>query len=229
MSGLVADDGYLSALARELAADALERFLRYVQIDTTLDPRSTSYPSTEKQFDLLRLLADECREAGLADVALDENGYVTASVPATVDRVVPTLGLAAHVDTSPSVTGTGVKPQVVRYEGGDLALPGDPSQVLTPRDTPALAEHVGHELVTSDGTMLLGADDKAGVAEIMAAAAYLVRHPELEHGLIRVLFNRTRKSGAARTGSISRSSAPTSPTPSTGRTAARSRPRRSAP
>ena len=185
----MADDGYLSELARELAADALERFLRYVQIDTASDPKSTSYPSSEKQLDLLRLLADECREAGLADVLLDEYGYVTASVPATVERAVPTLGFAAHVDTYPGVTGTGVKPQVVRYEGGDLALPGDPTQVLSPRDTPALAEHVGHELVTSDGTTLLGADDKAGVAEIMAAAAYLVRHPEIEHGLIRVLFN----------------------------------------
>ena len=185
----VAEDGYLSELARELSADALERFLRYVQIDTASEPKSTSYPSTEKQLDLLRLLADECREAGLADVSLDENGYVTASVPATVERAVPTLGLAAHVDTYPGVTGTGVKPQVVRYEGGDLPLPGDPSQVLTPRDMPALDEHVGHELVTSDGTTLLGADDKAGVAEIMAAAAYLVRHPELEHGPIRLLFN----------------------------------------
>ena len=135
------------------------------------------------------MLADECREAGLADVLLDQHGYVMATVPATVDRAVPTLGLAAHVDTYPGVTGAGVKPQVVCYEGGRPALPGDPAQVLTPRDMPALSEHVGHELVTSDGTTLLGADDKAGVAEIMAAAAYLVRHPEIEHGPIRVLFN----------------------------------------
>ncbi len=189
MSGSMAGDGYLSELARELAADALERFLRYVQIDTASDPRSTSYPSSEKQLDLLRVLADECREAGLADVLLDQHGYVMASVPATVDRAVPTLGLAAHVDTYPGVTGAGVKPQVVSYKGGDLTLPGDPAQVLTPREMPALSEHVGHELVTSDGTTLLGADDKAGVAEIMAAAAYLVRHPEIEHGPIRVLFN----------------------------------------
>ncbi len=183
---MTATDGYLSELARELAADALERFLRYVQIDTASDPKSTSYPSSEKQLDLLRLLADECREAGLAEVQLDEHGYVTATVPATVDRAVPTIGFAAHVDTYPGVTGTGVKPQVVRYDGGDLALPGDPAQVLSRHD---LAEHVGHELVTSDGTTLLGADDKAGVAEIMAAAAYLIRHPEIEHGPIRVLFN----------------------------------------
>ncbi|MGZ4385246.1 MAG: peptidase T [Gaiellaceae bacterium] len=183
------DDGYLSDPARELAANALERFLRYVQIDTRSDPHSTSYPSTDKQLDLLRLLADECREAGLAEVGLDEHGYVMATVPPTVNRAIPTLGLIAHADTFPGVTGTDVKPQVIRYEGGDLALPGDPGQVLSPREMPLLSEHVGHELVTSDGTTLLGADDKAGVAEIMAAVAYLVRHPEIEHGRIRVLFN----------------------------------------
>src|ERR687892_1093853 len=184
----MADDGYLSDLARELAEDALERFLRYVLVDTRSDPHSTSYPSTEKQLDLLRLLADECREVGLQDVELDEHGYVMATVPATVDRETPALGLVAHVDTFPGVTGTGVKPQLVHYEGGDLPLPGDPSQVLTPRDMPLLEDHVGHRLVTSDGTTLLGADDKAGVAEIMAAAAYLVGHPELEHGRIRIGF-----------------------------------------
>ena len=183
------DDGYLSDLARELAADARDRLLRYVRIDTQSDPHSTSFPSTEKQLDLLRLLADECRELGLDDVELDEDGYVTATVPATVDGGAATVAFAAHVDTSPAVTGAGVKPQVVVYEGGDLPLPGDPAQVLTPRDMPLLSEHVGHELVTTDGTTLLGADDKAGVAEIMAAAAYLVSHPELEHGPIRLLFN----------------------------------------
>jgi tripeptide aminopeptidase len=182
------DDGYPSELARELAPDALERFLRYVQIDTQSDPRSTAFPSTEKQLDLLRLLADECRDLALEDVELDEHGYVMATVPATAEGKAPTIGFLAHVDTYPGVIGTGVKPQVVRYEGGDLPLPGDPAQVLTPRDMPLLADHVGHELVTSDGTTLLGADDKAGVAEIMAAAAYLVRHPELPHGRVRVAF-----------------------------------------
>src|SRR5918995_2793377 len=167
----MADDGYLSDLARELAADAIERFLRYVQIDTRSDSHSTSYPSTQKQLDLLRLLAEECRELGLEDVELDEHGYVMATVPATGGREAPTLGLVAHVDTYPGVTGTGVKPQVVRYEGGDLPLPGDPAQALNDRDMPLLADHVGHELITSDGTTLLGADDKAGVAEIMTAPA----------------------------------------------------------
>jgi tripeptide aminopeptidase len=184
----VPDDGYLSDLARELAGDALERFLRYVQIDTRSDPHSTTYPSTAKQLDLLRLLADECREVGLEDVELDEHGYVMATVSATVEGGAPTIGFVAHVDTYPGVTGTGVKPQVVRYEGGELPLPGDPAQVLTPQDMPLLSEHVGHELVTSDGTTLLGADDKAGVAEIMAAAGYLVRHPELPHARIRIGF-----------------------------------------
>jgi tripeptide aminopeptidase len=184
----VPDDGYLSDLARELAADAHGRFLRYVQVDTRSDPHSTTYPSTEKQLDLLRMLADECRELGLEDVELDEHGYVMATVPATVEGDAPTVGLVAHVDTFPGVTGTGVKPQVVRYEGGDLPLPGDPAEVLTPAEMPLLEEHVGHELVTSDGTTLLGADDKAGVAEIMAAAAYLVRHPELPHVRVRVGF-----------------------------------------
>src|SRR5919106_2581784 len=146
------DDGYLSDLARELAANARDRLLRYVRIDTQSDPHSTTFPSTEKQLDLLRLLADECRELGLEDVELDEHGYVTATLPATVDRDVPTLAFAAHVDTYPGVRGTGVKPQVIRYEGGDLPLPGDPAQALTPRDMPLLSEHVGHELVTTDGT-----------------------------------------------------------------------------
>jgi tripeptide aminopeptidase len=184
----VPDDGYLSDLARELAADALERFLRYTQVDTRSDPHSTTYPSTEKQLDLLRMLEGECRELGLEDVELDEHGYVMATVPATVNGNAPTIGLVAHVDTFPGVSGTGVKPQVVRYEGGELPLPGDPAQVLTPQDMPLLEEHVGHELVTSDGTTLLGADDKAGVAEIMAAAAYLVRNPELPHARLRVGF-----------------------------------------
>jgi tripeptide aminopeptidase len=181
-------DGYVSDLARELAQDALERLLRYVRIDTQSDPHSTTYPSTEKQLDLLRLLRDELRELGLDDVEMDEYGYVLATVPPTTDAPAPTLGLVAHVDTSSDVTGAGVKPQVFRYEGGDVALPGDPSQVLTPRDMPDLAEHEGHELVTTDGTTLLGADDKAGCAEIMAAAAYLLRHPEIPHGRIRVAF-----------------------------------------
>ena len=123
-------DQFVSDLARELAPDALERFLRYVRIDTQSDSHSESYPSTEKQLELSRLLVEELRELGLADAELDEHGYVFATVPATTGREVPTIGLVAHVDTVPGVPGAGVEPQVVRYEGGKLALPGDPTQVL---------------------------------------------------------------------------------------------------
>ncbi|HEY7207116.1 MAG TPA: peptidase T [Gaiellaceae bacterium] len=176
------------ALARQLAEDAAERFLRYVRIDTASDGDSTSYPSTEKQLDLQRVLVEELRTVGLADAELDEHGYVTATLPATVDREVPTIGLVAHVDTSPDVSGADVKPQRVRYEGGLLALPADPSQVLDPGEVPELATHTGHELITSDGTTLLGADDKAGVAEIVSAVAWLAAHPEVPHGRIRIAF-----------------------------------------
>src|SRR5262245_46062368 len=157
-------DGYTSELARELAADALERFLHYVQIDTQSDADSTSFPSTAKQLDLSRLLVDELRALGLDDARLDEHGYVFATLPATTDGAVATVGLVAHVDTSPAFTGARVRPLVHRYEGGDVPLPGDATQVLSPQESPDLANHVGHDIVTSDGTTLLGADDKAGVA-----------------------------------------------------------------
>jgi len=192
----VPEDGYTSALARETAPDALERFLRYVRIDTQSDPASETYPSTAKQLDLSRLLVEELRELGVEDAELSEHGYVLATLPATTARPVPTVGLIAHVDTVPGVSGTGVKPQVVRYAGGDLALPGNPLQTLRPADVPELENHVGHDLVTSDGTTLLGADDKGGVAEIMAAVAYLTRHPEIEHGRIRVAFTPDEEIGA---------------------------------
>jgi tripeptide aminopeptidase len=192
----VSDDGFTSELAREVAPDALDRFLRYVVIDTQSDPRSESYPSTPKQLDLSRLLVAELGELGLEDAHLDEHGYALATLPATVEREVPAIGLIAHVDTVPGVSGTGVKPQVVRYEGGELTLPGDARQVLSPDDMPELANHVGHDIVTSDGTTLLGADDKGGVAEIMAAVAYLIRHPEIEHGPIRIAFTPDEEIGA---------------------------------
>ncbi|HVM16066.1 MAG TPA: peptidase T [Gaiellaceae bacterium] len=193
-------DGYVSDLARELAADALERFLRYVRIDTQSDPHAGTYPSTEKQLDLSRLLVDELRAIGLEDAELTEGSVVMATIPATTDREVPAFGLIAHVDTSPELSGANVRPQVVRYEGGELPLPGDPQQVLRPDDLPELADHVGHELVTSDGTTLLGADNKAGVAEIVAAAAYLVAHPEIEHGPIRIGFTPDEEIGAGTDG-----------------------------
>ena len=173
--------------AAELAADAAERLIRYARIDTQSDEDSTTYPSTEKQLDLLRLLRGELEEIGLEDVVLDEHGYVTATIPATVDGDIPAIAFFAHVDTAREVTGANVNPQRFRYAGGDVEIGN--GHVIRPADSPQLAAHVGHELITTDGTTLLGADDKAGVAEIMAAAAYLVAHPEVPHGPIKVAFN----------------------------------------
>lgn len=170
----------------ELQEDVLERFLRYVQIDTTSDADSETYPSTAKQRDLGELLERELRELGLEDVELTQHGYVFASVPGTAG---PTVGLIAHMDTSSDESGTNVKPQVIRsYDGGDIVLPGDPRKVLRTSENPLLAERAGHDIVTTDGTTLLGADDKAGIAEIMGAVAYLCAHPEVEHAPIRVGF-----------------------------------------
>jgi len=177
-----------TTLAAELADDAAERLLRYVRIDTRSDEESDTYPSTEGQLDLLRLLRDELEEVGLADVTMDEHGYVTGTLPATVEHEVPIIALFAHVDTAREVSGAGVSPQRVRYEGGEIVL-GDSGQSIQPELSPELENHVGHELITTDGTTLLGADDKAGVAEIMAAAAYLVAHPEIPHGTVKVAFN----------------------------------------
>ncbi len=186
---------YPSPLAAELAEDVLDRFLRYVRIDTQSAEGQTVTPSTAKQLDLSRLLESELRELGLDDVRLDEHGYVYAGLAGKEGA--PAIGLIAHVDTSPDVTGTGVDPQVHRaYDGSPLVLPGDPAQVLDPSEQPKLAAKVGHDLVTSDGTTLLGADDKAGVAEIMAAVAYLSRHPELEHAPLRVCFTVDEEIGA---------------------------------
>ncbi len=174
----------------ELRERVLERFLRYVRIDTQSEEKSTTYPSTEKQLDLLRSLRDELLAIGLADASIDEWGYVMATVPATTSKPnVPTIGLLAHVDTSPEMPGAGVKPIVHRdYRGQDLMLPDDPSAVLRLADNPWLAEQIGHDIVTASGTTLLGADNKAGVAEIVSAAEYLSRHPEIAHGPIRIAF-----------------------------------------
>jgi tripeptide aminopeptidase len=176
------------ALAAELAEDAAARLLRYVRIDTQSDEDSDEYPSTAKQLDLLRLLLGELQELGLADAAIDEHGYVTATLPATVDREVPTVAFFAHVDTARECSGANVEPQRIRYEGGEIAL-GDSGQVIRPAESPELQHHVGHDVITTDGTTLLGADDKAGIAEIMAAAAYLLAHPDVPHGPVKVAFN----------------------------------------
>ena len=174
--------------AGQLAEEAAERFLRYVRIDTQSDEESETYPSTEKQLVLLGLIRDELEQIGLADAAIDEHGYVTASLPATVEHDVPPIAYFAHADTAREVSGAGVSPQRMRYGGGDIRL-GDSGQTISPEQSPELANHIGHELITTDGTTLLGADDKAGVAEIMAAVSYLAAHPEIPRGLLKVAFN----------------------------------------
>jgi len=176
----------LADIAFELQRDVLERFLRYVRIDTTSDQDSTTYPSTAKQRDLGEVLEGELRELGLDDVELTQHGYVFATVPGGAG---PTVGLIAHMDTSQDESGANVQPQVVEsWDGSDIVLPGDPDKVLRASENPILAARVGHDIVTTDGTTLLGADDKAGVAEIMGAVAYLVAHPEIEHAPLRIGF-----------------------------------------
>jgi tripeptide aminopeptidase len=184
-----------TTLAARLAEDAAERLLRYVRFDTQSDEESDTYPSTDGQLVLLRLLRDELAEVGLADAAIDEHGYVTATLRPTVEDEVPTIAWFAHVDTAREVSGANVSPQRVRYDGGDIEL-GDSGQTIRPELSPELANHVGHELITTDGTTLLGADDKAGVAEIMAAVAYLASQPEIPHGTVKVAFNPDEEIGA---------------------------------
>jgi tripeptide aminopeptidase len=175
-------------LPAQLAEDAAERLLRYVRYDTQSDEESDTYPSTDGQLVLLRALRDELEEVGISDASIDEHGYVTGTLPATVEHEVPTIALFAHVDTAREVSGAGVSPQRVRYEGGEIRL-GDSGQSIIPEQSPQLENHVGHELITTDGTTLLGADDKAGAAEIMAAVAHLVSHPEIPHGTVKIAFN----------------------------------------
>src|SRR5436309_4799630 len=168
----------------------LDRFLRYVRYYTQSNETSQTNPSTAKQLVLLTDLAAELRERGAADVSLDEHGYVMATIPpAAGAAAVPAIGFIAHVDTSPEMSGADVKPIVHRaYDGRDLVLPDAPDVVLRLKDIPELGEQMGHDIVTASGTTLLGADDKAGVAEIMTAAAFLLRHPEVAHGPVRVAF-----------------------------------------
>jgi tripeptide aminopeptidase len=166
-----------------------ERFLRYVVIDTQSDGASPTCPSTEKQKDLGALLAKELRGIGLADAHMDEHGYVYATIPANTDKRVPVICFCSHMDTSPDCTGTNVKPQIVKnYRGGDIVLPGDPAQIIRATEHPALADQIGNDIVTSDGTTLLGADNKAGLAEIMDAAHFLINNPQIRHGAIKILF-----------------------------------------
>ena len=166
-----------------------DRLVRYCKIDTTSDETSPTSPSTERQYDLLRLLVDELTEIGAADVRLTDYGAVLAAIPATIENDVETIALLAHVDTSPAFSGADVKPLIHRnYQGGNIVLPDDPEQVLTPENSPYLKDRIGDDIVTASGTTLLGADDKAGVAIVMAAAHHLLNHPEIPHGPIRIGF-----------------------------------------
>ena len=163
--------------------------MNYVQIDTQSDPNSDTQPTTEKQKDLSRLLVEELKQIGIADAELDEYGYVYATIPAKTDKDVPVICYCAHVDTAPDCSGTNVKPILhMQYTGADIVLPDDPTVVITTKDHPYLKERIGDDIITASGTTLLGADDKAGVAVIMDLAAYLVAHPEIKHGKIRILF-----------------------------------------
>ena len=166
----------------------LDRFLRYVSVDTQSDENSESQPSSAKQLDLLRMLRDELTAMGV-EATLDEYGYVMAKLPSNIDRKVPAVGFIAHVDTSPDASGANVRPQIIEnYDGGDIALKGVPGLFLKPSEFPELLGHKGETIITTDGTTLLGADDKAGVAEIMNAVQYMVEHPEFKHGEIRIGF-----------------------------------------
>jgi tripeptide aminopeptidase len=166
-----------------------ERFLRYVRIDTQSSHTSTTFPSTEKQKDLGRLLVQELREIGIADAHLDEHGYVYGTVPSNTTKRVPVICFCAHMDTSPDVTGKDVKPQIVRkYQGRDITLSADPTQVIRVADNPTLKDQIGNDIITTDGTTLLGADNKAGIAEIMDAVTILTNNPQIKHGTLRILF-----------------------------------------
>ncbi|RYE24791.1 MAG: peptidase T [Sphingobacteriales bacterium] len=166
-----------------------DRFMRYVQIDTQSDPASDTQPSTEKQKDLSRVLVEELHKIGINDAELDEHGYVYATIPATSSKNVPVLCYCSHVDTAPDCSGKGVKPILhMQYDGKDIVLPDDPTVVVSTKDHPYLKERIGDDIITASGTTLLGADDKAGVAIIMDLANYLVQHPEIQHGAIRILF-----------------------------------------
>ena len=170
-------------------SEVLDRFIRYVQIDTQSARDSETYPSTAKQLDLLRLLTEELKQIGMQDVRMDRYGYVTATLPANNGKASPVVGFLAHVDTSPDASGANVHPRVIEhYDGGEIVLNAEENIRLSPERFPDLRKYVGQTLVTTDGTTLLGADDKAGVAEIMTAMATLIAHPEIPHGTLKIAF-----------------------------------------
>lgn len=176
-------------MALHLKHTVTERFLKYVKIDTQSDPESESYPSTEKQKDLGRVLVKELLEMGIKDAHLDEFGYVYATLPSNTSKKVPTICFCSHMDTSPDCSGKNVNPIMHKnYDGKDIVLPNDKTQILKPSEHPDLLKQIGNDIITTDGTTLLGADNKAGVAEIMDAVYNLIQHPEIKHGDIRILF-----------------------------------------
>ena len=169
--------------------EVLDRFLRYAQVYTTSDPEKRTYPSTARQLAFADQLAEELKTIGLEDVTRDQHGYVTATLPSNLDRSTPVIGFISHMDTSPDYSGENVRPQLVKnYQGQDLVINKELNMVLSPADFPDLKKYIGQDLLTTDGTTLLGADDKAGLAEIVTAMDYLVRHPEIKHGKIRICF-----------------------------------------
>ncbi|ERM93174.1 MAG: Peptidase T [Caldanaerobacter subterraneus] len=167
----------------------VERFLKYVKYHTTSDENSNTFPSTEGQLIFARELAKELKELGLSEVEVDENGYVTALLPANTDKKIPTIGFIAHMDTSPDMCGKDVKPQIIEnYDGNDIVLNKEKGIILSTSEFPELKNYIGKTLITTDGTTLLGADDKAGIAEIITAIEYLINHPEIEHGNVKIAF-----------------------------------------
>ena len=166
----------------------VDRFIRYARINTASDENSKTYPSTPGQLELAHLLTDEMKEAGLQDITLDENGYVMATLPSNIARDVPVIGFLAHLDTSPDFKSDQVNPQILEHLGKGLVLNKKENIVLTPLEFPVINNYIGQQVITSDGTTLLGADDKAGIAEIITAMDYLTRHPEIKHGTLRIAF-----------------------------------------
>lgn len=170
--------------------DLIQRFLKYVKFDTQSDEETNMTPSTPGQMEFAKYLERELHELGLEEITLDDNGYLMASLPANTSRKVPVVGFIAHLDTSPDMSGKNVNPRIVKaYDGGDIVLNAEKGIVLSPTEFPELLHYVGQDLIVTDGNTLLGADDKAGIAEIVSAVKYLIDHPEIEHGKIRVAFN----------------------------------------
>ncbi len=166
----------------------VERFIRYVKIDTRSDESSRTCPSTPGQLELAHLLAEELKEIGIQDITLDENGYVMATLPANISKEVPVVGFLAHLDTSPDSKSGNVEPQIMEHLGKGIILNKEENIILSPLEFPVINNYIGQQLITSDGTTLLGADDKAGIAEIMTAMDYLIHHPEIKHGPVRIAF-----------------------------------------